>query len=610
MASTLNTTVGLSLSRLVSGSPGDLNVLVRFRVPTERAKRRPLNLSLVLDRSGSMAGVSLKQAIRAAQAVVDALDEDDTLSVVVYDDKVDTVVAPTAVRDREAIKAQIGAVRAGGTTNLSGGWLRGVELVAQHAREGVVSRVLLLTDGQANEGITNPSVLTKTAAEKLERGISTTTMGFGRHFQEDLLVGMARAGGGNFYFIQSLDEAAEVFGVELDTLKAVAAQHLTVTLTPAPGVSVVDVMSRHRRVDGGAYDLGDVYEDEDKMLGLALFHPALADGTHRLLDLAYHANAIVDGAIRTVAGTLEVTVEASAASEAHTTDRGVQLVLARLRVARAKEAALALSDGGKAQEAEATLRNLVAALRAEGLDETFEIAEEIEQLEHFAARIVARTLSGDARKELLDQAFQGGSRGRGDLMGRGVALDPAVQALPVVDAEGDGVVVVCVRESGKLRVKPVSNGYDPDANVQFPRALRAEGVRYVVDALEESADGTFYRTIGSVRRLVRAGETDPLASVGRIGGSTARVGVTKVAKTSADLEEADTVGNGVLVQVVKDGSKLRARVVQDGYEPTWNMRFPRSIREDGMLYVVDEVHTAPDGKSYIATGEIRRFVQT
>ncbi len=65
----------------------------------------------------------------------------------------------------------------------------------------------------------------------------------------------------------------------------------------------------------------------------------------------------------------------------------------------------------------------------------------------------------------------------------------------------------------------------------------------------------------------------------------------------------------MLVQCVKDGSKLRARVVSDGYEPDWNMRFPRSIHEEGMFYVVEEIKTAPDGKSYIACGDIKRFVQ-
>ncbi len=79
--------------------------------------------------------------------------------------------------------------------------------------------------------------------------------------------------------------------------------------------------------------------------------------------------------------------------------------------------------------------------------------------------------------------------------------------------------------------------------------------------------------------------------------------------SATDLSATDTVGDGILVQCVKDGSKLRARVVSDAYEPDWNMRFPRSIREEGMLYVVDEIKTGPDGKSYIACGEIKRFVQ-
>ena len=119
---------------------------------------------------------------------------------------------------------------------------------------------------------------------------------------------------------------------------------------------------------------------------------------------------------------------------------------------------------------------------------------------------------------------------------------------------------------------------------------------------------------GDIRRIVRPGEADPLQAI-NVGGrsapaaSRARSGVTKAARTVADLETTDSSAGGILVQCVQEGSKLRARVVQDGYEPDWNMRFPRSIRDQGTLYVVDEVNTAPDGKSYIASGEIRRLVQ-
>jgi Ca-activated chloride channel family protein len=84
---------------------------------------------------------------------------------------------------------------------------------------------------------------------------------------------------------------------------------------------------------------------------------------------------------------------------------------------------------------------------------------------------------------------------------------------------------------------------------------------------------------------------------------------SKAPATVADLETTTSVGDGVLVQCVKDGSKLRARVVSDGYNPNHNMRFPRSIREEGTLYVVEEVIEGPGGTSYIACGKIKKLVQ-
>ncbi|WP_102128050.1 vWA domain-containing protein [Deinococcus planocerae] len=600
-------------SQLVEGMAGTSDLLIRFRLPRTGQTRRPLNLSLVIDRSGSMAGSPLKHAIRAAQAVVDGLGPEDTLSVVVYDDVVQTLIAPTRVTDRAALRAQVAGVRAGGLTNLSGGWLRGVELVAANAGPEVVSRVLLLTDGQANVGVSDTNVLTKTAAQKAEAGVGTTTLGFGSGFNEDLLIGMARAAGGNFYFIQSADDAADVFGIELQTLKAVAAQNLTVTLSPAPGVSVADVLSLHRRgADSLTLDLGDVYEDEDKLLGLSLNLPALSAGTHPLLGLTYRADAVRDGAIETLTGSVDVQAVAAPLGPDLRSDVGVTLDLARLRIARAKERAVDLADTGDAAGAESTLRTLVGELRSAGLHEHFEIAEEIEQLEHYAARIASRRLDGDSRKELRDQSFQGRARSRADLLGRGVTVDAAALALPVVTDSAGGVELLCVRDGGRLRVKVEADGMGGGLNVQFPRALRAEGARYVVDGLETSADGSFYRVTGDIRRVVRPGESDPLAGVRGGSGASHAFSAPRASKppvTLADLESTDTVGSGVLVQCLKDGSKLRARVVSDGFHPDWNMRFPRGLREDGTLYVVDVVNTAPDGKSYIASGTIRRFVQ-
>lgn len=610
----IKTEYAFSQAIVPTGNATTLDLLVRFRAEVESKPRRRLNLSLVIDRSGSMAGAALRHALEAAQAVIDLLEPDDMISVVAFDDTIMTVIQPQHPTDKKAIKDKIRGIRAGGATNLSGGWIEGCKHVKAKYDAQKLNRVLLLTDGEANEGITNPKVLTKTAAEKMEEGIVTTTLGFGSGFNEDLLIGMARAANGNFYYIQSTDEAAQVFSIELESLKSVVAQNLTATLTLEPGVTVGDVLSLAKTETKGnqtTLTLGDVYEGEDKLLGLTLNLPEYAKaGAHNVLKLTFTADAIQDDAIKATAGDLDVNLTAGSVDEAASAPgTGITAEIARLRVARAKERALELSDANKHADAEKTLRDLITDLCAKGLHENFEIAEELEQLEYFASRVGKKNLSGNARKELLDQSFQGLGRNRADLTGRGASGGEDVVGLPIVGDAGAGVELICVREGGKLRIKPVSPGYDENMNVQFPRAIRAEGVRYVVEGLEHSSDGSFYRAVGTISRLLRPGEVDTFTAPRR--STVTRTGKASTAPaTAADLETTDEVGDGVLVQVVKDGSKLRARVVSDGFDHTWNMRFPRSIREDGMLYVVDEVIANSDGKSYIACGKIKRFIQS
>lgn len=604
---------------LPAGSSLKTNILLRFRADLAESPRRNLNLSLVIDRSGSMAGAPLHHALKAAESVVDQLEPDDILSVVVYDDEVDTVVQPQPVTNKAALKNSIHKVRAGGITNLSGGWLKGCEYVKAQLNPQKINRVLLLTDGHANMGIQDPKVLTATSGQKAEAGVTTTTLGFGQGFNEDLLIGMARAANGNFYFIQSVDEASEVFSIELDSLRAVVGQNLKVTIELADGVSLVDTLSLAKvsQDEGGktgmpaagcAYALGELYEGEDKLLGLSLAIASAQIGDLPVMKLHYSADVVQNNLIESVSGTVDViakvgTVEESALAS---TSR-IILELSRLKIAKAKETALDLAEHGKHEEGEQILRSLVQHLRDQGLNENFEIAEEIDQLEYFAGRIAQKALGNAGRKELRDQTYQTMTRNRSDLVGRGVTAGDEVYAMPIVNEVGSGVELCCVREGGKLRVKVVSSGYDSTKNIQFPRAIRAEGARYVVEGLEISSDGSFYRVVGNITRLSQPGETDIFVAATPTHSTNSKA--SKGPASAADLPTTDTVADGVLVQCVKDGSKLRARVVADGYEPDWNMRFPRSVREEGMLYIVDEIKTAPDGKSYIACGEIKRFVQ-
>jgi Ca-activated chloride channel homolog len=612
----IKTSYDFSQGVLPQGSSGNMDVLLRFRADVPQSPRRKLNLSLVIDRSGSMAGGPLHHALKAAEAVVDKLEADDILSIVTYDDDIATIFGPAPVTDKTAVKTLIRKVRAGGITNLSGGWLEGCKHVKAHFDTQKVNRVLLLTDGHANAGIQDEKVLISTAAKKNEEGIVTTTLGFGEGFNEDLLIGMARAATGNFYFIQSIDDASEVFTIELDTMKSVVAQNLTATLEFSPSILLVDTLSLAKVSKDASgkivLALGDIYEGEDKLLGLTLNLPELSNtGEHPVLSLSYSADAIQNGTISQVSGDANVIAKVGSIEEAAAAySSSVTLELSRLKIAKAKESALELADKNNHAEAEKILRDLIKELQNKGLNENFEIAEEIEQLEYFADRMSKKDLGNESRKELLDQSFQGMSRNRADLSGRGVTAGDEVAALKVVTEVGTGIELQCVREGGKLRIKVLSDGYDDSMNVQFPRAIRAEGARYIVAGLEKSADGSFYRVQGDITRYAKPGEPDVFVGGSRSSRrSSSSSKAAKAPATAADLETTDTVGDGVLIQCVKDGSKLRARVVSDGYESTWNMRFPRSIREEGTLYVVDEVNTAPDGKSYIASGEIKRFVQ-
>lgn len=611
----MKATYALSKSTVVVGESTKLSLVVRFGADgkKEDAPRRKLNLSLVLDRSGSMGGTPLRQAIKAAQALVGEMKEDDRVSVVIFDDSADTIVDPTPAKDKKAIQQKIGTARAGGCTNLSGGWLEGVKHVKKHAKKDEVNRVLLLTDGQANMGITDGDVLKKTSREKAGEGVVTTTLGFGSGFNEDLLIGMARESEGNFYFIESPEDVEQVFKIELEGLSSVIGQNVHVSVRPDDVVEHGWVLNKYRIEEKGnalEVTLGDVYAVEEKTLALELEVKPTKAGTHKLAAIGFTYQTVVDGAIKDASGEFVVTVNAGTAEEAEKAvqDIGVIGEARRLETAKLKDEAVDLADKGDLKTAAQKLRKMAEDLRNSPLANQFAFAEEIEQLEHFADRLEKKSYDGSVRKELRDQSYQAGTRNRGDLAQRGTAGGSAA-GLPTVTSADGGIVVRCEKEGGKLRIKVTQDGFDSSKNVQFPRAIRQEGVTYLVESVIASHDGGFYRANGWIKRLLRPGETVTPSGGGSSRRASSPSKAAKVPATAADLPTCTEIGTGVLVQCVPEGKKLRARVVSDGFNPNYNIRFPRSIRELGVLYVCDEVVEASGGGSYVAGGEIKRLIQ-
>lgn len=245
----------------------------------ETTERPPLNLSVVLDRSGSMAGDKLDYAKKSIEFLIQHLSTRDRFSLVTYDRAVTVDVPPTTIQNRDVIIQTVRKIKAGSTTNLSGGWLQGCHLVAtSQPAPGQINRVLLLSDGLANEGITDAQRLAAMARQKRSETITTSTMGVGMGFNEDLMTDMAVEGGGAFYFIDDPDQAPGIFSEELRGLLTVVAQNLTINLKVKQGVKMVRQLNMYpmeHRDGNPTFLLGDLYGDETKLVVLELQVPAL-----------------------------------------------------------------------------------------------------------------------------------------------------------------------------------------------------------------------------------------------------------------------------------------------------------------------------------------------
>jgi Ca-activated chloride channel homolog len=365
--------------------------------------RVPLNLSIVLDRSGSMMGAKLAAAKQAARNLVQRLWPEDVVSVVTYDDEVQVVATPATGEAQEDLTRRISGIEPGGMTNLSGGWLKGRELVAEGRRDGAVNRLLLLTDGLANRGVYDPDQLVDLCRSGAKAGVTTTTIGFGEGYAEDLLSAMADAGGGSDYYIEHPDQAGGVFEEELEGLLSVSAQNLSVKIEPTEGNECAQVWHEYPSDSEGhalVLTVGDLYAREPRhVLAEFLLKPA-ADG-HELDEIDV-ATFTVTADVFTPEGNLEkqtvtLPLKLSPVEGGHA-EPTVQKELLHLQAARTRREALKDWEQGDFAGARMKLRHVSAdILNAPCLDA--ELREESADLAMMADR------SEDVGVSVADQKY-------------------------------------------------------------------------------------------------------------------------------------------------------------------------------------------------------------
>jgi len=236
----------------------------------KKTHRTPLNLAVVLDRSGSMTGAKIEKAKQAAIQLVDRLHRDDFFSFVIFSDDARLIVPAQHVGDKEALKEKIESVQAEGSTALYAGVKMGSEQVGEYLSNKRINRVILLSDGLANVGPSSPYLLRKLGSQLVERGISVTTIGVGDDYNEDLMAGLAEASDANYYYVRDTEKLPQIFAKELGDMLAVAARDVRIEIICPDGVKPLGFIGRPEQFDGqkAAVSLSQFIPGQDRFLFL------------------------------------------------------------------------------------------------------------------------------------------------------------------------------------------------------------------------------------------------------------------------------------------------------------------------------------------------------
>ncbi len=363
----------VELDREVIPAGQDQTVVIKVTLDTdaapERSERPPVNLAVVLDRSGSMSGHKIERAKDAAIAALRRLSANDIFSLVIYDHNVETIVPAQSAANTEWIESRIRGIRPGGNTALFGGVSQGAAEIRKHLEGRYVHRMILLSDGLANTGPSSPADLGRLGASLLKEGISVTTVGVGTDYNEDLMARLAQRSDGNTYFVENSSDLARIFAAELGDVLSVVAKKVNVVIECPEGVVPVRIIGREGRIRNRNVELSlnQLYGGQEKYALVEVRIPEARAGES--LELA-RARVEYENAVTQRRELSHARVSGTFSEDRDEVDASIQPAVQEAYYvnlnALAQEEAIDLADEGRGQEAAAKLKESSSMLKQVG----------------------------------------------------------------------------------------------------------------------------------------------------------------------------------------------------------------------------------------------------
>ena len=378
--------------------------------PPERIERPAVNLSIVLDRSGSMAGQKLEKAKQAAIEALRHLAPQDIFSVVVYDHRVETIVSAQSAGRVEWIENRIRRIHSGGNTALFGGVSQGAAEVRKNLNREYVHRIILLSDGLANVGPSSPEDLGRLGAALIKEDISVTTVGVGMDYNEDLMTSLSQNSDGNAYFVESSRDLPRIFAAELGDVLSVVAKKVQLLIECPEGVRPLSIIGREGRIRGRTVELfmNQLYGSQEKY---ALVEVEISGGkSGEKKDIALAQVSYENPFTRqkeTSAGRTSARFSKDRNEVRRSTNIDVYREYQLNLNAMAQEKAIKLSDKGRKKEAVEELRTSAEQLRELGQEfDDAQLLDEAQEMEAQASQIEKEGMTKKSRKTMRTRSFQ------------------------------------------------------------------------------------------------------------------------------------------------------------------------------------------------------------